>query len=229
MPARRSLAVLSTDNEREAVLPGGATSHAVGPYRARCSSGTTFLVSGIGPAAAAAATATALALDDYELVASLGICGGFAGAAALGDVVIATHLLAGDLGADSPDGFLGLAELGWADDSVASPVPLVDAGARALRAAGLMVVTGPVVTVSSATGTDERAAALAARHGAVAEAMEGWGVAEAGARHGVPVVEVRAVSNLVGRRELMSWDIPRALASLRTAVAALFSEGGAWS
>jgi futalosine hydrolase len=50
--------------------------------------------------------------------------------------------------------------------------------------------------------------------------MEGAGVAAAAARHGVPVAELRAISNLVGPRERDAWQIPRALDALGRAVAA---------
>jgi futalosine hydrolase len=68
------------------------------------------------------------------------------------------------------------------------------------------------------TGTADRAALLAQRHpGAVAEAMEGFGVAEAAAAHEVPVAEIRAVSNAVGPRDRAAWRIGEALAALTDA------------
>ncbi|NEE34633.1 futalosine hydrolase, partial [Streptomyces sp. SID7982] len=64
----------------------------------------------------------------------------------------------------------------------------------------------------------ERAGALLAAHpGALAEAMEGFGVAEAAARAEVPVLEVRAVSNAVGPRDRDAWRIGDALAALTDA------------
>jgi futalosine hydrolase len=75
--------------------------------------------------------------------------------------------------------------------------------------------TGAVLTVSTVTGTAARAAALRDRHPtALAEAMEGFGVAEAAAAHGVPVLEIRAISNPVGPRDRAAWRIPDALAAL---------------
>ncbi|CAM5245473.1 Futalosine hydrolase [Streptomyces griseomycini] len=72
-----------------------------------------------------------------------------------------------------------------------------------------------MLTVSTVTGTAARAAGLRARHPrALAEAMEGFGVAEAAAAHGVPVLEVRAVSNPVGPRDRAAWRIGDALAAL---------------
>lgn len=182
----------------------------VGPRRAARTRTSTVVVSGIGPAAAAAATATALALDQYDVVLSLGICGGFPGAADIGDVVVATDLVAADLGADSPEGFLGMGQLGWAED-----IHQVDP-AHVRRAATTLgaVVTGPVLTVSTVTGTQVRAGLLAARHGAVGEAMEGWGVLEAARPYALPVLEVRTVSNAVGVRDTATWDFGAAFAAL---------------
>jgi futalosine hydrolase len=80
-----------------------------------------------------------------------------------------------------------------------------------------------VLTVSSVTGTEERAALLAARWPALAEAMEGHAVATAAAVHGVPVAELRAVSNVIGRRDRDGWDLPRAFAALAAAGPALTS------
>jgi len=73
-----------------------------------------------------------------------------------------------------------------------------------------------VLTVSTVTGSEKRARELAGR-GGFAEAMEGFGVAEAAMRHGVPVGELRAISNEVGLRDPSGWDIGAALAGLRAA------------
>ncbi|NEA97310.1 futalosine hydrolase, partial [Actinospica acidiphila] len=71
------------------------------------------------------------------------------------------------------------------------------------------------LTVSTVTGTAARADALRARHPrALAEGMEGFGVAEAAAAQGVPVLEVRAVSNPVGPRDRAAWRIGDALHAL---------------
>ncbi len=75
--------------------------------------------------------------------------------------------------------------------------------------------TGTVLTVSTVTGSADRAEELAARHpGALIEAMEGFGVAEAAVAQGVPVVEIRAVSNPVGPRDRSAWRIGDALKAL---------------
>ncbi|MEW1751983.1 futalosine hydrolase [Streptomyces angustmyceticus] len=180
------------------------------------------LAAGVGPAAAAAGTATALtaaalAGAPYDLVVSAGIGGGFSPGpegsppgAPLGSVVVADAIVAADLGAETPGGFAPVTELGFGTVAHRPDPALVGAVAAAAGAA-----TGTVVTVSTVTGSAARATELAERHpGVLAEAMEGFGVAEAAAAHGVPVLEVRAVSNAVGPRDRGAWRIGAALTAL---------------
>jgi futalosine hydrolase len=207
----RALAVVATEQERNALLREvEAAPLPLGPYGGCRTPAADVLVCGIGPAAAAAATATALALGGYGVALSLGIAGAFRGTAEVGDTLVATELVAADLGADSPTGFLGLGALGWQDDTVPVDPDLLGVALSRLGDA----VTGPLITVSTVTGTRARADELAARHGAVGEAMEGWGVLAAATPHGVPVLEVRTVSNLIGDRDPSSWDIPAAFDAL---------------
>jgi futalosine hydrolase len=178
---------------------------------------------GVGPAAAAAGTARLLALAEaaghpYRTVLSAGVAGGFPGRAPVGAVVLASRSLQADLGADSPDGWQSLDQLGLGS-TVAPADPAVLA---ALRAGLPDAVVGDVITVATVTGTAERAAVLAAAHpAAVAEAMEGYGVACAAAGAGVGFAELRTISNPVGPRDRSAWRITEALAALTTAAAAL--------
>lgn len=196
-------------------LPGGRT----------LTAGTTgggalvdVLAGGVGPAAVAAATATALAVGDpYDLVVSAGIGGGFAPHAPLGSVVVADAMVAADLGADTPDGFLAVEELGFGRGVHLPPAEL-----RARMAVATGAVLAPVLTVSTVTGTAARTAELTARHPrAAAEGMEGFGVAEAAAGYALPCAELRAISNVVGPRDRDAWRIGAALESLRRAVTLL--------
>ncbi|MCX5211285.1 futalosine hydrolase [Kitasatospora sp. NBC_00240] len=231
LPQARLLVVVAVPAEAEAVLrglgddarplplplPGGVLHRAV-----RAGTGVDVLAAGVGPAAAAAGAATALALHRYDLVVSAGIAGGFAPHAPIGSVVVADAIVAADLGAETPEGFADVTALGFGTVRHAPPPAAARAAAEALRAAGLAVATGAVLTVSTVTGSAGRAEELAARHpGAAAEAMEGFGVAEAAARHGLPVLEVRTVSNAVGPRDRSAWRIGEALAALAGVFAAL--------
>ncbi|MCZ7414891.1 MULTISPECIES: futalosine hydrolase [unclassified Streptomyces] len=222
----RVLVVTAVPHERDAVtgaagwpprpvgLPGTAEAHRVvldGPEGAGAE--LDVLVAGVGPAAAAAGAATALTAADlagapYELVVSAGIGGGIG--VAPGRIVVATALVAADLGAETAEGFRPVTGLGFGTSVHRPPPEPVRELAEAVGG-----VTGPVLTVSTVTGTARGAAELVRRHpGAVAEAMEGFGVAEAAAAFGVPALEVRAVSNAVGPRDRAAWRVPEALAAL---------------
>ncbi|MGW0862437.1 futalosine hydrolase [Streptomyces sp. NPDC002611] len=170
---------------------------------------------GVGPALAAASVASALTAaalqgTPYDLVVSAGIGGGFQPDAPVGSLVVADEIVAADLGAETPDGFVPVTELGFGTVRHQPPGDLVR---RVAEAAGARA--GAVLTVSTVTGTAARATALRERHPtALAEAMEGFGVAEAAGAHGVPVLEIRAVSNPVGPRDRAAWRIGDALAAL---------------
>ncbi|RPK93641.1 futalosine hydrolase [Streptomyces sp. ADI98-10] len=215
VPVERDAVTRAFGGAPESVALPGAEVHRCGAFD--------VLAGGAGPAAAAAATAFALASASrppgapasgpYGLVVSAGIGGAFTPLTPLGSLVVASGIVAADLGAETRDGFLPVTALGFGRDRFTPPPALVRDVAAAAGAAA-----GPVLTVSTVTGTAERAAGLLAAHpGALAEAMEGFGVAEAADRAGVPVLELRAVSNAVGPRDRDAWRIGDALAALTDA------------
>ncbi|MGC5323844.1 futalosine hydrolase [Brevibacillus sp. SYSU BS000544] len=207
MKKTKALVMTSVSVEQEAVLRG-----------LRGSDRFDVKLAGVGPAAAAASTATALAKGDYHLVVNMGIGGGFVGQAEVGSLVVASEIIAADLGAQTSEGFCSLDELGFGTTRFSVDANLVSRISEALVSAGLSVKTGPVLTVSTVTGTAETAAELVARiPGASIESMEGYGVATAAHFHNVPVLEIRAVSNPVGPRDRAAWRIPEALQQLELA------------
>jgi futalosine hydrolase len=175
------------------------------------------IVAGAGPAAAAAAASHALSAARYDLVLCAGIGGGFAPLSP-GEVAVASTIVFADLGAETAHGFVPVSELGFGAVE-RYDVPAKLAVELADRAGGHL---GTVLTVATVTGTAEREAVLSRRYSdAVAEGMEGAGVAAAGTLHGVPFGEIRAVSNRVGPRDRAAWQIPLALEALGRAVAAV--------
>ncbi|MFJ8946464.1 futalosine hydrolase [Streptomyces sp. NPDC102395] len=237
VPVERDAVAQAFDGPgREVRLPGASLLRTTsGPLT------VDLLAAGVGPALAAASTASALtaaALGDapYGLVVSAGIAGGFtpsAGAPAgqdesgapVGSLVVADEITAADLGAETADGFLPVTDLGFGAVTHRPPAALVR---QAAAVAGAR--TGTVLTVSTVTGTAARAAALRSRHPrALAEAMEGFGVAEAAAAHGTPVLEIRAVSNPVGPRDRAAWRIGDALTALTGAFGKLTPVLRSWN
>lgn len=77
----------------------------------------------------------------------------------------------------------------------------------------------PVVnslTVSTITSDNERAHYLSKTHRAEIENMEGAAVALACAYCGVPMQQLRSISNFAGKRDKSLWKITESLESLRT-------------
>ncbi|MGW1463294.1 futalosine hydrolase [Streptomyces sp. NPDC002308] len=217
VPAERDAVTRASGEAPEVRRAPGVELHRTGPLD--------VLAGGVGPAAAAAATAFALASGPYDLVVSAGIGGGFTPAAPVGSLVVASGITAADLGAETPEGFVPVTGLGFGRVLHEPPGPLVREVAAATGAAA-----GTVLTVSTVTGSAERAAALRAAHpGALAEAMEGFGVAEAAAALGLPVLEIRAVSNPVGPRDRDAWRIGDALAALTGAFGKLIPVLEGWT
>lgn len=179
-------------------------------------------IAGVGPAQAAANTAFALAEGSYDYVISAGIAGGFRSDAELGDLVIANKIIAADLGAETVNGFAAVDQLGFGSNEIEVQKERAQMIANAFKQAGLPVHTGTVLTLSTVTGSSETAQALKARFpNARAEAMEGFGVACAGKIKGVNPLEIRVISNYIGRREKEKWKIKEALAELEKASAVL--------
>lgn len=176
---------------------------------------------GVGPAAAAAGTARLLALAEargtpYQAVLSAGIAGGFAGRADVGATVLAARSIAADLGAETPDGFLPVEELGFGSSIAEADKSLLETLLTSLPHA----VVGDVLTLATVTGTAGTAAALLSRFPtAVAEAMEGYGVACAARDAGVPFAELRTISNPIGPRDRAAWRLAEAFSALTDAAA----------
>lgn len=209
--ARRVLILTAVEAEREAVRRGlqGAAGYDVE-------------LAGVGPVAAAVNATKLLAKADgrYGLVVIAGIAGGFPGQAEVGSLVVSSEIIAADLGAESLEGFSSLDELGFGSARVPVDPALVARVTEALHIGGLPVTAGPVLTLSTVTGTAASAAELTARvPGAAAEGMEGYGVAYAAHDFGLPVLEVRAISNAVGPRDRSAWRIKDALLALEAASA----------
>ncbi len=182
---------------------------------------------GVGSASAAASAAWLLGIpfndDPFDLVVSTGIAGGFADRAESGATVLASRSVAADLGADSPEGFLSLERLGFGSSTVDADAAVL----ASLRASLPAAVVGDVLTVSTVTGSAERAADLLTRHPrAVAEAMEGFGVATAAVRAGAAFAELRTISNPVGPRDRQAWRVRDALAALEVSAASLANLNG---
>lgn len=172
------------------------------------------LRTGVGKSNAAGATARFLDPARHRLVLNVGIAGALPGSGlSVLDAVIADECVFADEGVRTPGGFLTLSEVGFPcmagrRDSVSS-----DAGVAQVLGLDAMRV-GAIATVSVCSGTDELAAEIRSRTGAIAEGMEGAACGLVAARMGVRFAELRVVSNHTGRRDRQGWNLEGAFRRL---------------
>lgn len=205
---RRILIMTSVEAERDAILRGIGSDSRID-----------VKLAGVGPISAGIQTAKALTADEYDLVINMGIAGGFTDKAEVGSLVIANEIVSADLGAESPEGFITLDELGFgASTRVKADSDLVQILLEVMKEENISVQAGNILTLSTVTGTAETTSKLQQREpGALAEAMEGYGVAMGAKEFGLPVLEIRSISNPIGPRDRSAWRIKDALVTLESA------------
>ncbi len=180
---------------------------------------------GVGKVAAALALQALLAQQRPSCVLVFGVAGAYperhrpGAALAVGDLCVVGDDLLADEGVASAEGFADLARMGLGEiGPFGADVARTEALAQALDCA---IVRG--ATVSTCSGTEALSQALAARTGAAIETMEGAALALACRAAGVPMVQLRAISNRTGDRARGGWDLPRSIAVLQAAVRRLLA------
>ena len=179
-----------------------------------------------GPGLTNTVQALSAAIEDSRpsLIVQTGSAGAFRGSGLRpGDIGIATEEIDPYLGIEPEHG-------GWPLEALPFPTlkkegleirnrypldgDLADAAYRAVKAAfageDVGVMKGPFLTVATITATEKRAEELSTEYGACMEAMEGCGAAHLSLHYDLPLVEIRAASNFVGKRRRSTWNLPLA-------------------
>ena len=172
--------------------------------------GQSSFLTGVGiPLALAGTLMTAGQLRPKRLL-NTGIAGAYPGSGLqIGDIVHGQSEVYGDVGfaLPEPPGFRHIGESEWGHFyQVALPLTQFGEFPYANLGAGC--------TVNSCTGTKETGRLRETLFGAAFETMEGAAVAQAGQQLGIPVCEVRAVSNFASTRDMRPENIRLALANL---------------
>jgi futalosine hydrolase len=174
---------------------------------------------GFGPVAAAARTAQLLGTVRPARVLLTGIAGSFdPGRAPIGEAVVFTRVALEGVGVGEGQDFQGPPALGFPQWPGSADTPVIQEELPLACPAG----TDPalLLTTCAASASPEHAGQRHVRFDeALAEDMEGFGVALACALFGVPLAIVRGISNEVGDRTPGNWRIPGALAAARRAAA----------
>ena len=174
----------------------------------------TLVETGVGPVNAAFALTRVLTEDPARAVIVCGVGGAYPSSGLEpGGVACASIEVYGDLGAESPDGFLDMEALGFTIGAM--PLDLFPCATRV-----------PFVTCATCTGTDARAEAIVRRTGGKVESMEGAAIVQVARKLGVRVGEIRGISNVAGHRDRASWRLEEAAANARAALVAWIEAGG---
>lgn len=221
-------------NRAGRLLVVAATDFELTPLRQRLAAlpGLDFLVCGVGPTAAAANLAACLAVHQpdpqtaYDGVIMTGVAGAYLDTPA---TILATCLaeqeVLGDFGLESGRGAEPFPSEHLATrHSFDLASPLLTAAKAILARLAIPFVGGVFITVNTATTNTARGLALRDRFNGLCENMEGAAAALACAQAGVPLLEIRTVSNLVEDRDPARWRLAEAIARNAETVARLIPE-----
>ncbi len=163
-----------------------------------------LLTCGVGKVAAAAGTMFLLQRQRPRALLVCGTAGALTTDARVGDLVLSTALLPGDVGVAHSGGFgntgPGIYEEGRVafSPSFASPPWLLWLAADAAREAGLPFHLGPVLTCDQVVLDPELRSHLGEAFRALAVEMEGAAAAQVAMHEEVPCMAVRAISDELG-------------------------------
>ena len=174
--------------------------------RLAASNDTVVLCTGVGAVNAAHAVTMAIMQQRPNGIVVCGVGGAYPGSGlGVGDVACASDECYGDVGAATPTGFLDMKALGF--PLIRGAVPIYNDLPMQLWPVERLV---RFVTDNTCTGTDGAALAIEARTGGAVENMEGAAVAHVAHLHGIPVGEVRGISNMVTNRDTGAWRLKEA-------------------
>jgi futalosine hydrolase len=163
---------------------------------------------GFGPIAAAARTSQIVAQCRPAALTLIGIAGSYSDTYPIGSAAVFQSVACYGIGVGTGSEFRTAAQLGWpqwaeSDPQLADRIPL----SPSLAADHSQLLT----VCAAAASANDVAMRRAAFPDAVAEDMEGFGVAMACALADVPLCIVRGISNVASDRDKSHWKISDAL------------------
>lgn len=177
-----------------------------------------------------AAHSATLMLENYnvDLMILFGIGGAYKGART-GDVAVAQSENYAEEGVLTEDGWKSMEFIGFPllknekeyfntfpMDSMLSQLAL-----KVANDLGFNTAYGSFITVSQCSGTRESGDLLMNRFNGICENMEGAAVAHICAMYGIPVIEIRGISNIIENRDPKKWNMPLAVSNCNKVVSEL--------
>ncbi|MBS3759816.1 MAG: futalosine hydrolase [Desulfobacterales bacterium] len=196
-----------------------------------------LLITGPGLVNAAQSLTAVIWQAPPEFIIQTGWGGAFSGSGLEpGDMAIATEEIDAHLGTEPIDGSRGVDELPFElfsiegnsyknrqllDDRLVKKAFAIVR--EAFKDGSSRVFKGPFVTVSTITATDDTADRLYNRFHPCMEQMEGAAAAQVAHVYGIPFLEIRSVSNMVGERDRRKWDTEGASNNLVQSICSIIS------
>lgn len=183
---------------------------------------------GVGKVNAAHSTTILLENNEIDFLILFGIGGAYSDAR-LGDVVIAESENYGEEGVMTCEGWKPMEYTGFPllkreieyFNTFQMDEKLSQLAIKASKDIGLNTHAGPFITVSQCSGTRISGEILQKRFNGLCENMEGAAVAHICVRYGVPMIEIRGISNFTRDRDIKNWNIPLAVSNCNKAVSEL--------
>ncbi len=183
---------------------------------------------GIGKVNAAHIATRLLETGGIDIMILFGVAGGYL-STAIGDVAVAESENYGDEGVKTPKGWESLKFIGFSllkntkeyFNTFPMDQKLSGLAIEVSTEIGLRCSFGHFITVSQCSGTYDDGVIMQERFNGICENMEGAAVAHICAIYGIPMVEIRGISNLVEDRDLEKWNIPLAVSNCSRVVCEL--------
>ncbi|WP_068668308.1 hypothetical protein [Thermosulfurimonas dismutans] len=176
---------------------------------------------GMGPVEAAVSAYEIFQQEKSQVAFLAGLAGAYPESGlSVGDLVLAIEEAFGDLAICYPERLGTFGKKLPVKNRLSLRSPYLEKAVCILEENEFHPEVGPLVTVCCATRDPERALLFGRRYAALAENMEGFGVALAAEKAGVTLIELRTISNLLEKPE-DPWETERALSALKEALRCL--------
>ena len=183
---------------------------------------------GVGKVNAAHSATLILENNEIDFLIHFGIAGAYSDAV-IGDVIVAESENYGEEGVMTGEGWKPMDFTGFAlvknkieyFNTFPMDRKLSQLAINASKEIGLNTHAGHFITVSRCSGTRISGEIMQKRFNGLCENMEGAAVAHICAMYGVPMIEIRGISNLIEDRDLKKWNIPLAVLNCNKAVSEL--------
>ena len=164
-----------------------------------------ILITGMGMVNTSIQVTNELSQNKYNLVINMGVAGSFSQDYIIGDVVEVVEDNFSEFGFENGDDF------GLFSDSEIVTKYIVEGKTTLQKVKG--------ITVNTVHGNDQSIDKIVNRLNADLESMEGAAVFKVCSKFGVSCVQIRAISNIVEKRNKANWNMPLAIHNLNNQVA----------